>query len=101
MEHYATQADFIKALAHPTRLQILDLLKSGEKCVCEIFPALNLEQPGVSRHLAILKMAGIVQSRKEGLKVIYRVTDPRIFEILDLLAVTIKQIWRDKLELLT
>jgi len=79
------QADLLRALGHPTRLRIIRLLGRGERCVCEIVPALNLEQPNVSKHLAQLKSAGLVTSRKEGLKVIYRLRNPEILEILDIL----------------
>ncbi len=83
-ELYQLQADVCKAIAHPTRIEILQLLREGERCVCEIFPALKIEQPNVSRHLSVLKKAGILSSRKEGLKVIYMVNDQRIYEVLDL-----------------
>ncbi len=93
---HQTQSDFFKALAHPTRLQILEFLKPGERCVCEIFPALAMEQSNVSRHLAVLKKEGLLQSRKDGLKVIYRISDPRINEIVELSAKITRQIWHDK-----
>ncbi len=89
-------ADFFKSIAHPTRLQILELLRPGERCVCEIFPALEMEQSNVSRHLSILKKAGLVHSRKEGLRVIYWISDPRIDEILNLAADITRQIWQKK-----
>ena len=101
MKQQAIQADFIKAMAHPTRLQILELLRSGERCVCEIFPALNIEQSSVSRHLAILKREGLLHSRKDGLKVIYWTSDPRIYEIIDICSDTTRQIWQQKAEILS
>ncbi len=97
---YAASADLYKAIAHPARLQILDLLRPGELCVCEIYPVLNMEQSNTSRHLSVLKKAGLVQSRKDGLRVLYRVTDPLIFEMLDLAADMIRAIWQEKAELL-
>lgn len=90
------QADICKAIAHPTRIQILNLLRDGEKCVCEIFPALDIEQPNVSRHLAILKKEGIVSSRKDGLKVIYRTNDERIFQVLDVITAMLRQHWQER-----
>jgi len=95
---YNLQADTLKAIAHPTRIEILQQLQQGERCVCEIFPALNIEQPNVSRHLSILKKEGIVSSRKEGLKVIYRVNDQRIFKILDLVTEMLKEHWDSRKE---
>jgi ArsR family transcriptional regulator len=77
------RAAALKALGQPTRLRILELLRTGERCVCEIFPAIQEEQSNVSRHLAVLKSAGLVASRKEGLNVHYRVKDPRLFRLLD------------------
>src|SRR3990170_8457734 len=71
------------ALSDSIRLEILEFLRDGEKCVCEIVPHLNLIQPVVSRHLKILKCAGIVEDRKEGNKRLYAVTDPRIYKIID------------------
>jgi len=79
---YEGQASVLKALGQPTRLQILDLLKGGERCVCEIFPAISQEQANVSKHLSILKQAGILESRKDGLRIIYRKKTPEIFNLL-------------------
>ncbi len=79
---YEGQANVLKALGQPTRLQILDLLKNGERCVCEIFPAINQEQANVSKHLSILKQAGILESRKDGLRILYRIKTPEIFILL-------------------
>jgi len=71
------------ALADPIRLEILLFLRDGEKCVCEIVPHLNLIQPLVSRHLKILKDAGIARCRKDGTKRMYSIVDPRIYKIID------------------
>jgi ArsR family transcriptional regulator len=71
------------ALADPIRLEILAFLRHGEKCVCEIVPRLNLIQPVVSRHLRILKDAGIVRCRKDGTKRMYSTVDPRIYNVVD------------------
>ena len=77
------KADLLKALGQPTRLKILELLAEGERCVCEIFPAIQEEQSNVSRHLALMKAAGILTSRKQGQMVHYRVRDPQVFKLLD------------------
>jgi DNA-binding transcriptional ArsR family regulator len=76
------QASILKALGQPTRLQILDLLRDGERCVCEIFPAISQEQANVSKHLSILKQAGILESRKDGLRILYRIKTPEILNLL-------------------
>ena len=73
------------ALSDPIRLEIVAYLRDGEKCVCEIVPHLNLIQPLISRHLKILKDAGIVRYRKDGTKRMYSIVDPRIFNIVDAL----------------
>ncbi|AQS59226.1 ArsR/SmtB family transcription factor [Desulforamulus ferrireducens] len=86
------KADILKAIAHPTRIRILELLKDGELCVCEIFEELNVEQANTSQHLAVMKKQDILQSRKEGLKVIYSIKYPEIIELLDVLGqILVKQ----------
>jgi DNA-binding transcriptional ArsR family regulator len=77
------KADILKALAQPTRLKILELLREGEKCICEIVPALNGEQSNISRHISLMQKSHLVTTRKDGVRVMVKVKDPRIFEILD------------------
>ncbi len=69
-------------MAHPTRLQILSMLRGGELCVCHIENALNKRQPYISQQLMVLRDAGAVESRKDGLQVYYRIRDPRIERLL-------------------
>ncbi len=73
---YKNQARIIKALAHPTRLFIVDELSRGERCVCELKDMIGVEMPTVSRHLAVLKSAGILETEKRGLQVFYRLRVP-------------------------
>ena len=73
------------ALSDPIRLEIVTYLRNGEKCVCEIVPHLNLIQPLVSRHLKILKDAGIVRCRKDGTKRMYSIVNMKIYDVLDAL----------------
>jgi DNA-binding transcriptional ArsR family regulator len=77
------KAKILNALAHPNRIRILESLKSGVKCNCEIAPELELEQSNLSRHMKILVHEGIVISWKDGLRVNYKIADKRIFDILD------------------
>lgn len=77
------KAKIFKALSDPVRLSILDFLRDGEKCVCEIIPHVKCIQPVVSRHLKILKDSGIVRDRKEGNRRLYSITDLQIFRIID------------------
>ena len=73
---YKAQAQIIKALAHPTRLFIVDELSHGERCVCELTSLIGVEMPTVSRHLGVLKSAGILEDEKRGLQVFYRLRVP-------------------------
>jgi len=74
------------ALSDPIRIEIITYLRNGEKCVCEIVPHLNLIQPLVSRHLKMLKDAGILRCRKDGTKRMYSIVDPKIFDVVDALS---------------
>ncbi|MDF1551451.1 MAG: metalloregulator ArsR/SmtB family transcription factor [Deferrisomatales bacterium] len=78
------RAEILKAIAHPTRIAILELLRRGEECVCRICPELEGSQPNTSKHLATMKAAGILESRQEGTMTFYRVVDTRVYEILEL-----------------
>jgi len=80
--YFEKKAEILKAIAQPTRLKILDLLKNGERCACDIYPALAQEQPNISKHLNFMKRAGIVDSRKDGLRIIYWIKAPEVLEIL-------------------
>ena len=66
-----------RAFSDRTRLRILNLLLRGELCVCDIVKVLRIPQPAASRHLAYLRRAGLVQSRREGLWMHYRLAEPR------------------------
>lgn len=77
------KAEFFKALGHPARLVILDQLRGGERSVQELQQALDMDQSSVSQQLAVLRNKNIVDPRKEGTMVYYRVRDPMIFQLLD------------------
>ncbi len=82
----AEVAALCAALADPTRLRILSLLGDGEVCVCHIHGSLEIPQPTASRHLASLRRAGLVQTRREGLWVHYRLADslvPHLRQVLE------------------
>lgn len=83
MEAYGRQAEILKAIAHPVRLQILDILRDGEQCVCHIEAVLKLRQAYISQQLMTLRRAGLVADRKDGLRVYYRITDRAILKVLD------------------
>ncbi|MGQ9513114.1 ArsR/SmtB family transcription factor [Thermodesulfitimonas sp.] len=77
-------AGVLRALGHPLRLKIVEFLREGERCVCEIIPAVGAGQSVVSKHLLVLRQAGILEARKRGLRVIYRIRDPAVLELCDL-----------------
>ena len=78
---YEARAKIIKALAHPTRLFIVDeLAKTGEHCVCELTEMVSVDMSTISRHLAILKGAGLVEDEKRGAMVYYRLRVPCIVD---------------------
>jgi DNA-binding transcriptional ArsR family regulator len=85
-EGYRLQARVVKALAHPTRLRILALLRDSERCACEFGPLLGLGQANVSQHLGVLRRAHQVDSRRDGARVMYSLADERTSEVLDTLA---------------
>ena len=75
MNLYHERAELLKLLAHPMRLQILDALRRDEECVCHLSALLQKPQPYVSQQLAVLRNAGLIADRKEGINVFYRLTD--------------------------
>jgi ArsR family transcriptional regulator len=77
------KADLLKTLGQPTRLKILELLVDGERCVCEIFPAIGGEQSNVSKHLGFLRSQGIVIADRRGMRVFYRLADRKIAKLLE------------------
>ena len=83
MKSYEPQSEILKALAHPTRLAILDILREGEQCVCHMEATLALRQAYISQQLMILKNAGLVEPRRDGLNLYYRILKPEVFRLLD------------------
>ncbi|HAM36475.1 MAG TPA: ArsR family transcriptional regulator [Elusimicrobia bacterium] len=79
---FRIKADFLKSLAHPLRLQIIEYLKNKEASVGEMVKAIGVEQSGLSKHLSILRMAGILSSRQEKATVFYSIRDNDIFHVL-------------------
>ena len=77
------KAQFFRALAHPVRIKILEILVRGDRTVQELQEALELDQPIVSQQLAVLRNRGIVTSEKQGLSVRYALPDPAIGELLE------------------
>jgi DNA-binding transcriptional ArsR family regulator len=79
---YRLKADFFRLLGHPVRVRVLELLRDGERTVGDLQAALALDSGGTSQHLTAMRRQGILESRKDGAKVYYRVKDPRVFQLL-------------------
>ncbi len=94
------KAEVLKALAQPTRLKILECLRDGEKCICEIVPEVNGEQSNISRHIALMQKNHLITTRKDGVRVMVKVKDPEVFEILDKVSILLKKQLREQRKLL-
>ena len=88
---FERQAEIAKAVAHPLRVAVIDFLKDGEKCVCDIAEQVGSERSNVSRHLTVMVRAGVLSCRKEGLKVFYSLKTPCIAEFLSCVTRVLKQ----------
>jgi ArsR family transcriptional regulator, virulence genes transcriptional regulator len=77
---YQRNAAVYKVLAHPVRLEILNILKVNDRTVEELLSVVPISKANMSQHLALLRYAGVVKTRKDGLNVIYKIVDPRIVE---------------------
>jgi len=77
------QAQQFKVLTHPARLAILEILRDGEHCVCHMEAHLGYRQAYISQQLSVLRENGIIQDRRDGWNIFYRVTDRRIYDVLD------------------
>lgn len=77
-------SNVFKALGHPTRIQIIEQLKDGERCVCDILANIESEQSNTSQHLTILKNQGILDSKKDGSRVIYSIRSQEVLEMIEL-----------------
>lgn len=80
---HQVKAEFFRTLGHPARVRALELLKDGEMTVGDLQAELGLDSSGASQHLSAMRRQGILESRKEGTSVFYRVRDPRVFQMLE------------------
>jgi DNA-binding transcriptional ArsR family regulator len=97
---YEKQALVAKAIAHPLRIAILNFLKAKEQCVCDIAVYVGSERSNVSRHLSLMVGAGVLESRKEGLKVMYNLKTPCILECFSCITTCLKAQAKDTQRLL-
>ena len=88
---FKIKADFLKGLAHPVRLQIIEYLKNGEASVGTLEQALGVKQSNLSRHLATLRGLGVLEARQEKTSVYYAVHDHEIFKVLRPIAELLKK----------
>ena len=94
------ESSYLKAFAQSTRLKILYFLKDGEKCQCEIIPKMNEDQSNISRHLTYMRDMGILESRREGVSIYYRIKDKRIFTLFSLVDEMVKAGIKEKVQLI-
>lgn len=80
---YQAKAEMFRILGHPARVRTLELLRDGERTVGDLQSALGLDSSGTSQHLGVLRKHGILDSRRDGTNVYYRVKDPRTFQLLE------------------
>ena len=97
---FEKQAEVAKAIAHPLRIAVVDFLKDGEQCVCDIAEYVGSERSNVSRHLSVMANAGLLEYRKEGLKVLYRLKCPCIIDFFACVGEVLKEQARDNEKLL-
>jgi DNA-binding transcriptional ArsR family regulator len=89
------RARVMKALAHPTRLFIVDELSRGERCVCDLTEKIGADVSTVSKHLSVLKGAGIVRDDKRGVQVFYRLRVPCILNFFGCVEAVLEEVSRD------
>lgn len=82
---YELHAELCKTLGSATRIEILNVLRGGEKTVGELSTALRVRQPNVSQHLAVLRQKGVVTTRKDGVNIYYSVSNPKIIQACELM----------------
>lgn len=97
---YQMKADFFKTLGHPARIRILELLAEREHTVSEILPMVGVEPTNLSQQLAVLRRAGLVTARREGLSVSYTSTSPRVAELLAVARAILNGVVAGQVELL-
>ena len=88
---YEMKAEILRVLAQPTRLKILECLRKGERSIHEIIPDIHAEQSNISRHISLMQKTHLVSTRKEGVRVMVKVSDPNVFEILDSIGLLLKK----------
>jgi len=83
MNEFTPPANLFKALMHPARLSILEILRDGEQCVCHLEAVLGCRQAYISQHLMFLRQVGLVEDRRDGTRIFYRVIKAEVFNLVD------------------
>ncbi|MBI4909515.1 MAG: winged helix-turn-helix transcriptional regulator [Acidobacteria bacterium] len=96
---FEARARVFKALSHPSRLYMVDVLSHGEKCVCELTALIGADTSTVSKHLSVLKAAGIVAVEKRGLQVFYRLKMPCVLRFFDCVSEVMSHSAKEQAEL--
>lgn len=96
---FELRAKILKAMAHPTRLFIVDELSKGEKCVCELTEMIGVDMSTVSKHLSVLKNAGILQDEKRGLQVYYNLKISCVLNFFSCVESVLKSSAKEQMEL--
>ncbi|ADW18978.1 transcriptional regulator, ArsR family [Desulfobulbus propionicus DSM 2032] len=95
------KANVLKALGHPTRLWMAEQLVDGEKCVCELAEFIDADFSTISKHLSVLKQAGVVEDEKRGKQVYYRLKVPCVLKYMSCVEAVIKTTVKEQVEMLT
>ena len=98
-ERLAARAQILKAMAHPTRLFIIEELSRGERCVCELTDMIGADMSTVSKHLSILKNVGIVADKKHGVKIHYNLKTPCVMSFFECVEKVLESSVEDRLRL--
>lgn len=88
---YEMEARLLTSLAHPSRLMILELLRDGPKCVCELQAVLRIEQSNLSRHLKVMAQEGLIALQRLGTRSYYRVAEPHVWALRETAAEIVKR----------
>lgn len=97
---YQLKAEFFKTLGHPARIRVLELLSQRDHTVAEMLPEVGIEPANLSQHLAVLRRAGLVTSRKTGSTVVYTLTSPQVAELLAVARNILTNVLTGQIELL-
>jgi DNA-binding transcriptional ArsR family regulator len=88
---YELKAGVIQAVAQPVRLAIIEFLRDGEQCVCDIAAHVGAERSNVSRHLSLMLKAGVLESRKDGLRMMYTLRTPCVLGFLECVSEVLRE----------